>query len=263
MQRRAAALSALIFLLIAAGSYVYVGVAEPPEVTVPAEETLQMNDTFVPSSGAPTVKVTAIKDSRATFTWTNESYRYTKSVKASSNLTYQGQNYSIQISNGSNVSSFTLREVQTVEKPTVTKNGTTYVIVDTDDDGTDELIPVDEWLPDPKTHNFSVGEEFTYNGNTTVVESVSSSSVTIAWTAPKRIEKPFSHGTNVTIVDTTYLMLIQDHSVILTHDYDAYQSDISRIKRHNDREKGLWGVTTLGFVSGVALLALAYMPSRY
>ncbi|MFB6271061.1 MAG: hypothetical protein ABEH83_14040 [Halobacterium sp.] len=264
MQRRAATVSVAVFLLLAAGAYSYVGVAQQPEISledpdyeVSAGQTLTIGDT--------TYNFSDVGDGSATATWVNESARYTATWEENDTVVYNGTNYTVVIPEQSEYNQFELRENQTVDRPTVVQNGTTYVIVE--EDGERKLVPRDEYLPEPMVYVFQEGDRIDRpdNDNETRVASVSESSVTIEWFAPRTNELSFDEGENTTVGGTPYLAhFTADGSVLqLTTDYEDYHSDVDAQEEFKERTNGLWGVAILSGCAAVLLAMLAFMPSRY
>jgi hypothetical protein len=283
MQRRAAAVSAAIFLLLAVGAYGVLGVStQPPiETEVAAEATTGSTVEF----GGTTYNVTelgAASGGEATFQWRNESWRYTVEFTNNSTTMFSADasqtdwddtnmTYRVLVDPDDDPTTFTLREVQEVDEPTVTRNGTTYVVTDSDGDGTDELIPRDEYLDEPRTATFAVGDALDYANNTTTVGSVTSEAVVLEWEAPRTVSRTVSDGNNITLGGEPYIAYFLDLSqetegperVVLTQDQAGYQDSIDRRAYWTDRMRGLWGVVVLGLLGGMGLLAMAYLPSRY
>ena len=266
MQRRAAAVSIVLFVLLAAGSYTLIGAAqqptvslEDPDYSVSANETLTIEGTAY--------NFTEVTESSATATWVNESAQYTETWSENDTVAYQGANYTVVISNGSDPSTFTLEENQTVDRETVEQNGTTYVVIEDGDNRT--LVPRDNYLPEPTVHEFSEGDTINYEGNDneTTVASVSQSEVTVEWFAPKTNEVSFSEGENATLTGTDYITHVtqQDGNAVLqlTTDYGDYNEDVDAQETFKERMNGLWGVVILASSAAVLLAMLAFMPSRY
>lgn len=264
MQRRATAVSVAVFLLLAAGSYSLIGAAEQPEVTVEDPEySVSGNETV--TIGETTYNFSEVGSESAAAVWTNESARQTATLEQDQSVTYEGDNYTVAIPNATDPSEFELREAQTVDRPTVEQNGTTYVIVEEDGDQT--LVPRDEYLPDQTVHQFQEGDEFDYQNNTTTVATVENTTVTLEWFAPEEMSVEFAEGENTTVADTNYLahfVQADNASVLqLTTDYDDYHSDKEAQSFFNERMNGLWGVVILSSIAAALLAMLAYMPSRY
>jgi hypothetical protein len=266
MQRRAAAVSVAVFLLLAAGAYSVIGAAQQPELDLEDPDySVSANDT-VTASGT-TYSFTEVGSSSATATWTNESARYTEVWEQNDTVVYEEDNYTVVVPNQTDPVEFELREVQTVDRPTVEENGTTYVIVE--EDGERTLVERDEYLDDPTVYRFREGDriERPDNDNETRVASVTNASVTLEWFAPRTNELGFSEGENTTLGDTPYLAHFEQRGgeavLELTTDYQDYRSDVDARQAFHQRMNGLWGVAILSGLAAALLTMLAFLPSRY
>lgn len=283
MQRRAAAISAAILLFLAVGAYGLLGVAsQPPIETEVAEEATAGQSVTLGGTTYDVTEIQATSGGTATFEWFNESGRYTESLANNSTTMFEGDaaqtewddtnvTYRVLVGDGEDPTTVTLEEVQEVSEPTFTRNGTTFVVVDQDGDGTDEVISRDEYLGEPRTATFAVGDELDYRGNTTSIDTVSPSSVALEWFGPQNNSKSVSNGNNVTLGGESSIAYFLDTSdategperVVLTQDQAGYQNSLDRQDYWAERMRGLWGVVILGLIGGMGLIGLAYLPSRY
>ena len=294
MQRRAAAIYAVFFLVLGAASYSLIATAEEPTVQFEnPERQYQQGDTFsidgrqynVSSISATTSGgggggghgggggggATVTRSGQ--LTWTNESARHTETWANGSNVTLENQSYQVVIPNASNPNSLTLREnvnrsaiLQNdtrADNQTVTRNGSTYVVVQ-DQGGNATLVPADEYFPEPRTRQLNEGQTFPYAGNQTTVTNITTSQATVAWTAPRTNQISVSDEANVTLNGQTYLAKFPDNeTLVLTQDFQSYHQQQDEIARFNTYVNGLWGVVILSTVTVIFLLGLAYLPSRY
>lgn len=277
MQRRAAAVSAAIFLLLAVGAYGVLGMSSQPPIETDTTAELRNGDSV--ELGGITYNVTGLTEragGEITFEWYNASARYTETLTNNSTTTFDSDaaqtswddtnmTYRVLVEQGEEPTMVTLREVQEVTEPTFKRNGTVFVVVDQDNDGTDEVIPRDEYLPAPRTATFELGDDLDYAGNTTTISSVSSSEVVLSWSAPKTLSKSVSDGNSITLGGEQYLVYFPDGSneAVLTQDEDAYEASLERQDYWSERMRGLWGVVVLGLLGGLSLIGMAYLPSRY
>lgn len=266
MQRRAVAVSVAFFLVIAAGAYTLIGAAQQPTVSLEDENV----DHRLTSQGqAFTVdgveyNVTEIGDGSATAEWTNESATFSATLENNSTTAYRDGNYTVLIPNESEPSEFTLRERQTVDRPTTTENGTTYVVVEGEGDNR-TLVPRSEYLDDPQVYTFRQGDQLEYRNNSTTVARIQQSGVTLQWTGKRTNSVTFEEGANATLGDDrTFVAHFPDNGTAeLTSNHEAYQSDLDRIDYFHERVNGLWGVVIISSLAAVLLIGMAYMPSRY
>jgi len=284
MQRRAAAIYAAFFVVVAATSYSLIATAQEPTVQFEGEEALSVNDTL--SVGGTTYTVSSVSATTeggdhgspvrlvrsGELQWRNESARYTETWDNGSTVTFRDLEREVVVPNASDPTRFALREVidreailandTAADNQTVTRDGEEYVVVT--EDGTSRLVPAADYFPTPETTSYVEGETIDYRGNETTLADVSSDGVTLAWTAPRTNTQSLSDGGNVTLDGETYLAVFPDNSsVVLTQNFDSYRAQQSGIDRFTRYRNGLWGVSILGSVSAVLLVGLAYLPSRY
>lgn len=286
MQRRAAAIYAVFFIVIGAASYSLIATATAPTIAFPnAQHRLAANDTFTVGNEEFTVDSVSAEMTEggiesggggmvysASFSWVNESARYTETWENNSTVTYDSEDWRVLVPNTSDPNEFTLRSQinktailqndSNADNQTVKRNGQEYVVIQRGGNAT--LVPADEYFPAPETRQFSEGDSVDYKGNETTFTNVSASGVVAEWTAPKKHSAEVSNEANVTLGDQTYLAYFpNEKTVVLTQNYESYNQQQNEIATFHEREDGLWGVTITSGLTVVVLLGLAYMPSRY
>lgn len=335
MQRRAAAIYVVFFVVVAIAAYSLTTVAEEPSVSVEGESYAQ-GDSIAAGGTQWTVN---IADGSGNVSSTNDSARFTTSFSNNSSLAFQngmyrpapndssegagtastgttsgagttgtsttgpstsattsggtsassstaGTEFRVVIPNESagsasggnasggnasaaNVSSFTLhQEFDTAARlradPAVADttlsgaNDTEYVRYR---NGTTQTL--EAYLPEPTTRNVSVGDRFPYRNNSSRVESINTSGVTLAWRANLTRSQELAAGENVTLGGTTYVAQFpQNDSVVLSQNVSGYQAEQEALEHFNDRMLGLWGVVIISLFAAILVLALAYLPVR-
>ena len=287
MQRRAAAIYFVFFLVVGAAAYAYIGVAQSSQ-----QPGFNLDGTTLESNESTTIDGTEYTVAEvghasggggghggggggalvATLEWTNESARQTATFENGSTVTYQGGSYTVVVPNASEPSSFTLREEQNVsailandsavENSLATKNDTEYVVYRENN----SLVPASEYLPAPDTQQFSTGDSFQYEGTQTTVAEVTSSEVTLEWTGPVDRSEELQEGTNVTLANGQqyFAHFPSDHAVSLVpvDQYDDYQNTVSKREYFNERMNGLWGVVIVSGSAAFLVLSMAYLPHR-
>jgi hypothetical protein len=265
MQRRAAAVSVALFLLLAAGSYTLIGAAQQPAVSLDDPE-YAVSEGEERTIAGTSYNFSSVSDGSATATWVNESARYTETWAENDTVVLDGENFTVAGLNESE-GVFELREVQEVDRPTVEQNGTTYVVIEDGENRT--LVPRENYLPEQTVYEYEVGDEVDYDGNEneTSVAAVTDGEVTVEWFAPDTIEVEFSEGENATVGDTPYLAHFDasgDEAVLqLTTDYEGYHSDVAAQEQFHERTNGLWGVVIMALLAAALTVMLAFLPSRY
>lgn len=291
MQRRAAAIYFVFFLVVGAAAYAYIGVAQSsqqPAFNVDGP-TLAGNESTTIDGTEYTAAEVGHESSGgggghgggggegalvATLEWTNDSARQTATLENESTVTYQDTSYTVLVANGSDVSSFTLREElnvsailandDAVENSVATRNDTEYVVYREND----SLHPLSEYLPEPDTRQFSTGDSYQYEGNETTVAEVTSSGVTLEWTGPVANSEELQEGTNVTLANGEQYFAHfpdgQDEAVMLVSvdQYESYQATVSQRDYLGERVNGLWGIVIISGSAAFLILSMAYMPHR-
>ena len=256
MQRRAAAIYAVFFLVVGAASYSLIATAESPSVTFENPDyRLQQGDTF--SVGDQDYTVTGLEVSEP-------------SGGGHGGGGGGGVTYSASVTN--DPSEFVLQENinrtgilandPQADNETVTRDGEEFVVIT--ENGTSRLVAADEYFPEPNERPFSEGQQFPYQNNTATVDNVTNRSATIAWTAPRENTAEMSQANNVTLSGTTFLAYFPTNdSVVLTTDFQSYEQQTSEIDTFHERTSGLWGISILSGLVIVLLVGMAYLPSRY
>lgn len=288
MQRRAAAVYFVLFVLIGAGAlgFVQVGMSEPTVQFSDAPE-YAADDTITVDGRTHTVaNVTVVttegdghgggggEEVRANLTWVNESARMTATLESGATTTYEGVEYNVSLDNATgevvlvetqNVSAI-LAADPAVEDDPLDQNGTQYVRYV--EDGSLQLLS--EYLPEPERLTFAVGDDYRYpadSGNVTAtVSAVTADAATVSWTTSVTNRIPLEEGANVTLNGQQHFVHFpSEESVqLLPNDeyYGNYQSQLTEIDYFEERRNGVWGVVILAFLAGLFLLATAYMPVK-
>lgn len=291
MQRRAAALYAALFVLLAAGAYGTIAVAQAPAISIQNPDyTVTQGQDF--SVNDQSYTATTVGNSEAELTWVNESARFTESLEASP-LRYDGEvpddtqarivavNEDIPIATVDGTDyrvivqqvdgepdRFALVEAFALSEniSTQTVDNTTYVVVE--EGASPSLVALDEWVLDnlgqPTTQSFSEGGSFSYSNETTTIESVNNESVTLVWTGERENTVTMAEGETADLAGQTFIAHFPDpNTLVLTSDVAGYEQQEEIQDTYQERINGLWGVTILGTVGAVLLLGLGFMPSRY
>ncbi|WP_101294011.1 hypothetical protein [Halegenticoccus soli] len=293
MQRRAAAIYAVLFLVIGAASYSLIATAQEPEISFENPDyRLSQNESFTVEGQQQQYTVSSIEASMESsggghgggggeltrsgeITWTIQSAEYNATWENNSTVTLNNQtneSYRVLIPNQSNPNSFTLQEEinesqvlqndPNADNETITRDGQKYVVVQNGNDTT--LVPADEYFPDPQTQRYSEGDSLNYQGNQSTVENVTAESVTVTWTGPRTSTAELSEGGRVNLDGQEYLVHFPNNqTVVLTQDFQSYKAQNQDIAQHHQLLNSLWSIIALCGITAVLLLAMAYLPSRY
>jgi hypothetical protein len=200
----------------------------------------------------------------------NESKRETATLENDSTVTFDGGEYRVVTGE----ESFTLVEEQNVsailaddpdvEDETATRDGEEFVVYRENQ----SIEPLSEYLPEPDRIEFSVGEDFEYEAEdvTASVDGVSADGVRLSWAAPGEETITVSAGENQTVNGVEYFAHFPNENrvQILRSDqhYGTYVGELGAIEYWNERQNGVWGVVILSFITGVVLVATAYLPVK-
>ncbi|WP_423750956.1 hypothetical protein [Salinirarus marinus] len=285
MQRRAAAIYVVFFVVIGAASYSLIATADAPAIQFQNPEyRLSSGDQFTVDGRQHTVSeinaemtggghgTPATLTRSGTIAWTNQSARYTESWDNNSTVTVQGEDYRVLVENAPDPTSFVLQETvnrtrilqedPAVRNETVTQNGTEYVVEE--ENGNLTLTPAADYFPVPEETSYAEGDRLQYNDNATTVDAVTNSSVTLAWNAPRQNTVDVGDQANVTLSGQTYLAYFPDNStLVLTQNFESYDRQTEVIDTYQTHVNGLWGISIVSFLTAIVLLGMAYMPSRY
>jgi hypothetical protein len=287
MQRRAAAVYAAFFVLVAAASYGMIATAESPEVTLEnAQYELSQGDEF--TVGGQSYTVSSIDASlqggghgsaaslvrSGEVQWTNESARYTRTWENGSTITYDGEEWAVGVPNASGRTELRLVEAidrqailrndTAADNETITRDGQEFVVVTEADSDTSRLVPADDYFSDPAVRTFAEGDTVPLGGNETTLATVDADGGTLEWFAPRTTTASVGDASNVTLSGETYFAMYPDNStLLLAPNADEYRDERARIDTFNRHKNGLWGVTAVGLGTAILLIGLAYMPSRY
>jgi hypothetical protein len=292
MQRRAAALYAVFFLVVGLVSFSLISTASAPQLAFEnPDHELGEGDEFPVDGTTYTVDdISAEMKSSGgggghggggggkhlvrsgTIVWTNESAIVTESWGADSEITYQNESWVVVVE-GEDATSVTLREPinrtailqndSDVQNEVQTVDGTEYVVRE-ESDGERTLIPADDYFPEPETLSVDQGETVQFDGNEWEVSAVGSDGATLSRVTPQEVEISVSDEANVTVGSQTYFAHFpNNNTLVLTSDYGQYQEFQHESDQFTEHKNGLWGVTIVTGLGAFFLIGLAYLPTRY
>jgi hypothetical protein len=283
MQRRAAAAYIAFFLVIAAGSYAFIATADAPEVTISGDDVreIQEGDTVTVDDRTYTVTEVSAEVEEGDdhggggglaytiqFEWTNESARYTESWAANSTVEFDGQTRRVLVENDTN--QFDLRWEPTERFTPAWSDGVQYIDSDLDRGGRQD-VAVTSYIANSsnesiQTIEFSEGDSFERNGNETTIASVTNTTVTLEWTAPKTNTVSVGNNQNVTLNGQPHVVHFENNDTVRLGQGAAAQERLQDAFRTNDRFQdrinGVWGVTLGSSTTLVLLIALAFLPRK-
>jgi hypothetical protein len=278
MQRRAAAVYFVLFVLVGAGAYgfIQVGMSEP---TVDLDgPTYTEGDDLTVGNRTYTVDSVSTEDGDvarfagdADLVWFNESRRGTATLENGSTIEHGDGSFRVVVTGNESFALVEERNVSAIlaadpdiENQTVTRDGEEFVVYRDDE----SIQPLSEYLPEPDRLEFSVGDSFEYQAEnvTARIDGVSADGVALSWADPGEETVTVSAGTNATLNGAEYFAHFpsENRVQILRTDqqYGAYVAELGAIEYWHERQNGVWGVVILSFVTSVILAATAYLPAK-
>ncbi|WP_439028318.1 hypothetical protein [Haloarchaeobius sp. DT45] len=282
MQRRAAAAYVAIFLVLTAGAYAFITIAEAPHVGIEnPDATLKSGDTITVDGRQYTASEVSASESSggghgggggvtytAKLVWVNESATTSETWTNNTTVTYEDTTYRAFIANTSSPTEVTLRWEPGDQYDPQWVDGTMYIDGDLDQPDR-QAVTVEEYI----ANNDSIGTEtldvsgdtFTYKGNESSVTRAPET-ITFTWVSPAENEVSFGQNANTTLNGVPYAAHFPDsESVQLKRGTDAQKAlaaDIETEHRFNERINGVWGVVIVGGVGLVLLVAMAFLPRK-
>lgn len=173
MQRRAAAIYAAFFILVAAGSYAVIGFAQEPAVTVDDPEySLSSGDEL--TVDGRTYTVGDIQSGSTGLKWVNESAQYTADLENNSTVPPDDVQWEGQ----------TARQSATFENgSTVTVDGTDYQVVIAGGESPSNVT----LQAGNSNQTYAIGDSFAYQGEQVNVTRITPERVTVVWGEPYRL----------------------------------------------------------------------------
>lgn len=267
MQRRAAAMYVIFFVLIAVGSFAVVNVAEAPDPAMDQSDHQLTVDDSVTIDGT-TYNLTRIDVFSATFEWTQPEAEQTGTITNESTIESDGVEYLLEIDAGDEPDGVTLIEQYPEhDLETVEIDGVTYVVIEENNDT--RIVPEEEYLADehgPRERlELTVGDSLVWDdANASVtIDDISSASVTVSWVGPMERSITVQSGQPTEIGQTTYVAnFVGTEYIQLTTDVEAYETHRDEIDTFDERYQGFWGITVLSLLTAILIGGLSFLPQR-
>lgn len=284
MQRRAVAVYATLFLLIAGVAGVLTVTAETPEIAlenpdfeVSEGDTIDVDgQTYTVASieeteqgggghgGSATTVISGTLErefqTQMSESWGNES-----------TVMIDDTEWRVEIT-GEDPSTFTLVEVldqqailegdDTADNETVSRDDGEYVAVS--EDGETTLMPANEYFPEPDERTVSTGDTIEYDGRTVTADEVTTDQAVVVWEGTQMETIDVGQESMTTLSETEFVAHYPDASTLrLSTDIAAYEAQVDQLHQHQKYNDGLTRVIVLSILSMLLLVAIAFVPSRY
>jgi len=226
MQRRAAAIYLVFFLVVGAASYAYIGVAQQQKPTVSVDgEAYTEGDQFTVDGRTYTATDVSVEEdegenvSVGTLEWTNDSARYTAALENDSTVPPLAVGWDGQSN----------RHVATLsDGASVTYEGAPHAVVLNESTASSGTFLLQNDANASDTTEFAAGDTLVYRGNETTVTEVTAEGATLVWGDPYRV-----HIANVTDPDEFTLRRDPNVTAVLAAD-PAVENET--VTRSNGRE---------------------------
>lgn len=277
MQRRAVAVYAAVFLLIAAASYGLVTTAETPRVAVENPDyKLTSGETF--SVGGQTYTAATVEEvtedgghgsssthMSGTIEWNMTDVENTDQLAVGDTAMIDQQEWAVQEITPPAVTFEAVLDRTAILEADPDADNQTY----SDDSGefvivNDQRVAASEYF-DPATTTLSEGETASYEGTEATVDSVTNDSVQFLWRTDESQSTELAGGDTIELADgNEYIAYFESADTIaLTNDHAAYQAQIAAKQQFADRSAGLQYAAVVSLLIVLSLVAFAFLPSRY
>ncbi len=279
MQFRAGAFYIVLFLVLSAGAYAVIATAEAPEATVDeadADYVLSEEDEFevdgelfiVAEVGEDSGMLEQIEEDVTL----EQSWDDGETVMLEEDAEYdlridQPEEDDAEEDDDGQPTSFTLIEVYDDDDfETVERDDGVFVVVD--DDGSEELIPIEEF-DEIDTQTYEAGDSISYfdedeesqiDGE---VSDITAETVTVEYIGDEITETDLEQGVTVTLNGEEFVAYFPGgDEVYLSSNIEDYEQQVAEVEYHHERIGGFWWVIGLSMISAIFIAGLAFMPVR-
>lgn len=276
MQRRAVAVYAALFVLVAGVAGVLTVTADSPEIGFENPDYVVSDGETVEVEGQEyVVQISEAEGDGGTSMMAtierNITVEQSETWANGSTVQVNEREWRVEIT-GEDPSEFTLVEVPDrqailendpqADNETVERDDGEYVVVT--EDGESTLVPVEEYFPAPEERSYATGDTLEYSGQTATVDTVTADQAVLVWEATETESIEVQDEGIVTLVETDLVAHFADSSTLhLSSDIEEYESQVAQIEQFEQYNSGLTRVVVLALFSVVLLLSAAFIPSRY
>lgn len=264
MQRRWAAICLAFFLVVAAGAYSVMAVAEEPGIDIEGETFWEGESTEV---GGTTYTIASIDDGEGTIEY-EEVVEDETTFEADSTVEYQERDYTVVIPD-EDPAAFELVEQFDVEailaddpdvenETIVREDENEYVVYR---DGTTELL--EDYLPEPDRQTFTIGSTLEHENVTKTVDSIAPEAATLTFEEERTQTISLDEGRIIELGGTDHVVtFVDEDTVMLSTDIAGYETAEENQEYFHERMTGLLYVVIFSLGATVILGATAFLPRR-
>lgn len=268
MQRRAAAVYVLLFLVIAVGALVFINVVDGPSESLDeVDYELSVDDTV--TIDGTTYEVTNLGEFSATLTFTVDEDDRATTLRADTLINVSEPNeYRLEIpdveepENATLVETFPDHDLDTVEH-----DGVTYVVLEPGEFMEEQAYLEEEFGPRDEIF-LTVGDSFQYYVEDVdtvaevTVDAITAEGIDISWTGPSVNRIVLPRNAVSSIGDTDFGVNFVGDRIQLTSDVDAFDEHLEAHDTWDERYQGFWGVGVLGILAALLIGGLSFLPRR-
>ncbi len=270
MQRRAAAMYVLLFLVVAVSALVFINMVDGPSDTLDeADYDLGVDDTV--TVDGTDYQVSSIDQFSATLEYVIEEDDRTTTLSDGAIINVSRVEYRVEIPDVDEPENITLVETfPEHDLDTFELDGETYVIIDAEEDEFMEETAYLEQEFGPRDRIVLVeGDTFDYEDQEmdvvvdATVDSISSAGVGISWVGPSSNSLILPRNAVSTIGNTDFgVNFVGEDMIQLSSDIEAFNDHIDALDTWDERYQGFWGIGVLGIIAAILLTGLSYLPRR-
>lgn len=263
MQRRAAAMYVILFIVIAVGALSIVTFVDGPNAAMDEyDHQVSVEETF--TVDGTEYRLNRLTELSATFAWTDPAAEQNAFLDNESTIESDGVEYRLTIPPDDDPDRFTLTETfPDHDLETIERDGVNYVVID------EQLVREDEYLLEEygprEEREFELGDTFVLDAEnaTVTVESISPTNVEVTWVGEATVTMTVSAGEPFELADTTYVANFVDEDTLqLTTDVEAYEEHADRLDTWDERYQGFWGIGVLSIIAAILISGLSFLPRR-
>lgn len=269
MQRRAAAMYVLLFLVIAVGALGFITLTDGPSASMDDPDYELTLDDSVTIDGVE-YQLTSLGEFTAQLTYVDEAAELSATFDDGDMVNITGTDYRVEVPDVDDPDNVTLVETYPEHDRNTTEDDEGNTLVQLDDGSwiseeeylEQEYGPRDEIvLSEGDTFEF-IPEEAEESVEATVDE-ILPTGFTVTWTGQAEQTVLLQRNAVNTIGDTDFgTNFIGQDAIQLTQDIDAFESHLEAHEVWDERYQGFWGVGVLSILAAVLIGALSYLPRR-
>lgn len=270
MQRRAAAMYVLFFLVIAVGALAFINVVDEPSAAMDERDYDVFPSGSVVLDGTE-YELTRLDEFTATMTYVVVDTELRSTFGSGDLINITGTDYRVEIpdvddpTNATLVETYPEHDLETMED----LDGNTLVYIEEDD----AWIPEETYLQQefgPRDEIFlEVGSSFDFfppelaETATATVEGITPAGLELVWIGDDERTLPLQRNAVNTIEGVDYgTNFVGTDYIQLTTDIESFEDHLEALDVWDERYQGFWGIGVLALLGAILIAGLSYLPRR-